>query len=108
MREVQALKVWKEGKSESEIDLEVIQGTVVNVQASEKSIGFVTQDGELYIVGEDFIQSSYKEPSLIQAFAQMKIKIRHVALGASHALAVGEDPLSNFSHVYSWGSNIYG
>ena len=91
-KEVQCLKVWRNQAGVcKEIDLEAIEGSIVNIQASERSIGCITADkGHLFIVGENYIKKSEKNvPMLIEHFAEAKIKILHVAFGSSHCLAVG-------------------
>jgi hypothetical protein len=45
-KEVQCLKIWRNQSGVAkEIDLESIDATIINIQASEQSIGCITENG---------------------------------------------------------------
>lgn len=68
--------------------MESVEATIVNIQASEQSIGCITDKGELFVIGENFIENKDKR---VPYQVPIKINIVHVAFGSSHCIAVGED-----------------
>ena len=101
-REVQALHVWGGGHAKQVVTLEDVRGQVVNIQASEKSVGLITSDGELFVIGETH------GPTLLEYFFTHQIHVKQVAFGRNHVLAVGVQLASEYAHIYSWGANDLG
>ena len=109
VREVQALHVWGGNHLRQVVSLENVRGQVVNIQASEKSVGLITSDGELFVIGETHTgRDAAQGPTLLEYFVTHQIHVKQVAFGKNHVLAVGVQLASEYAHIYSWGANDLG